>query len=183
MKIGTKYPELATWDAIDAACREFHPRRYLEIGVREGNSLLIALSATKLDQVALVDNWGGRFGGTNRGNHGHIERYLSALKFGGSVTYLDGNSKEMLPKLNGRAFDLALVDADHTAAGAAWDAAEAWEMLSAGGVMVFDDIAHPDHADLLPVWEAFLAERLEATELFRVTDRPYGVAAARKGGA
>ncbi|HEX9659999.1 MAG TPA: class I SAM-dependent methyltransferase, partial [Rhodothermales bacterium] len=49
-------------------------------------------------------------------------------------------------------FDLMTVDGDHTARGASEDLRNVTTRLKLGGVLVFDDIAHPHHPDLRDVW-------------------------------
>ena len=43
----------------------FKPKRYLEIGVREGDSLKAILDFYRPTFVTLCDTWGENYGGTN----------------------------------------------------------------------------------------------------------------------
>ena len=121
------------------------PMSYLEIGVREGDSLKAVLFGHSLiGEIYLCDSWGPQYGGTGRGNHKHIEEFLKRMKYDGIVKFLDGDSKYMIPTLY-KLFDLILVDGDHSMAGAKIDLINCWKLLKDDGYLVFDDIAHKSH--------------------------------------
>jgi len=53
-------------------------------------------------------------------------------------------------------FDLITVDGDHSEEGAFDDLLNVIPHLNVGGILVFDDIAHPTHPYLLGVWKKTL---------------------------
>ena len=50
-------------------------------------------------------------------------------------------------------FEIIPLDGDHTEAGAFDDLKNVIPNLSVGGILVFDDIAHPSHPYLLNFWK------------------------------
>jgi len=128
---------------------------YLEVGVCYGHSLKVVLSQQFPDRLALCDTWGGEYGGEQFGGPTHIETLLRHEKYRRPVTFLNGNSHELL-KTVPELFDLILVDGDHSAAGAREDLEDCWSLLMPGGLLVFDDLAHPAHPELPEVFSAFV---------------------------
>ena len=93
--------------AAEAVC-------YLEVGVREGNSLqYVVQNASGLRRIVLCDTWGRGSGGTDRGSHAHIEKLLNELDYQGSTKFLDGDSGKTLPRLDEQ-FDLVHIDGGHS---------------------------------------------------------------------
>lgn len=121
------------------------PKSYLEIGVKDGDSLKATLLGhSNIRRLVLCDTWGGKYGGSGKGNHNHIQKFLERIYFDGEVKFLDGDSKYMIPTLNEK-FDLILVDGDHSYKGAYTDLQNTWKLLKDSGFLVFDDITHKDH--------------------------------------
>lgn len=129
-------------ELLQQSARVLQPVVYLEVGVNEGRSLAAVLQVCRPSMLILCDNWGSEFGGTGRGNHDHVEEMLR--DYSGSVKWLDGDSHMLLPQLR-ETVDLALVDGDHSAAGALADLQDVWPRLRPGGRLLFDDITHPGH--------------------------------------
>jgi len=147
-------------------CGNHPPLSYLEIGVREGDSLRAVLdSSPAIERVVCADNWGGSYGGTGRGGHGHIEEIVSRYGSGvQSLRFLDGDSKETVPTLAGQRFDLILVDGDHSWDGAAADLRNVSSLVGPGGFVLFHDIAHPLHLyldSLFDLWCSHYAEEID----------------------
>jgi hypothetical protein len=132
------------------------PKTYLEVGVRDGDSVFAALRGTNsITKLILCDNWGFVHGGTGRGSHDHIAAALKS-RYTGEVQYLDGNSGELLPTLQLRAADMSHVDGDHSMEGELSDLRLVWPRTRS--VMVVHDIYMPT------VWEAvstFLQETIK----------------------
>lgn len=158
------------------------PRRYLEIGVNEGYSLLAMITSLRLqyllhnpqeismplfDELVLADVWGRQYGGTGRGTHRHIENLLRTsnvdLK---TVHFLDGDSKKTVPAFfKSRAasvpIDVIYVDGDHSYNGARTDLENVLPHI--GKVLFFDDMYHPAHCvkDRLLELHRTMVERLK----------------------
>lgn len=159
---------------------QWMPRSYLEIGVREGDSLRLVLRGAghRLRRVVLADNWSATYGGTGRGSHAHLAAMAELA--GRDVRFLDGDSRATVPTLAER-FDLITVDGDHSAEGARADLENVLPLVAPGGRIVFDDVIHPAHAYLRGVGEAFLGKHPELT--LEVSDYavPHGVMVFRRG--
>lgn len=133
--------------------------RYLEVGVNEGGSLSVVVKHSEyLNHVFLFDNWLGTYGGTARGSHEHIDLLLNEFKFMGKRYFYDGNSSDNLPIMSANQADLALVDGDHSADGCWNDMKIVIEIVRPGGLMVVDDLWHPDHQELKNVVMRFERE-------------------------
>ena len=152
-------------------------RSYLEIGVREGHSLKVVLEHADIELLVLCDNWGGSFGGTNRGNHNHILPLVEGIS---SVIIWDGNSQECIPKSPLANFDLVLVDGDHSFLGALADLENCWIKLAIGGYMIIDDLSHPKHLYIEPLCHAFNLEHDDCELVEKETERGYGVCVFKK---
>lgn len=164
----------------DLAARE-EPASYLEIGVREGESLACVLPLPSLRKVVLCDTWGDSFGGTGRGSHEHLLGMLAPYEL--EVVWWDGDSKTMVPREGPkhRNLDLALIDGDHSIPGASRDLIEVWPLVRPGGVLVFDDVAHPAHPGLEDLFLKTVRRWGSKVQEFHVDrTRPHGVAWARK---
>lgn len=156
-------------------CLSGSPRRYLEIGTREGDSLRIVVqSSDSLERIVCADMWGTLYGGTGRGSHEHIERMLQLQLYVGDVRFLDGDSRQTIPTL-AEEFDLVLVDGDHSEEGGAADLANTWPLVARGGCLVFHDITHPEHRYLLGVWERFVDEHAGEIAHHGIITEGYGL--------
>jgi hypothetical protein len=155
-------------------------KRYLEIGVQEGDSLRIAIEHGDLEWITLCDTWGDTYGGTNRGGHGHINDILEEVGFDpGMCEFLDGDSKLLIPTLipHTTPYDLILIDGDHSLLGCLTDMENCWQLLRPGGIMIVDDITHPRHTYLVHCVAAFAIEKSCVT---RMTKQGHGVAILHK---
>lgn len=90
---------------------------YLEIGVQEGLSAIAVAKVNPSIGMTLCDTWGREHGGTGRGGPEHVERALMGVGHAGRRVYLNGDSKELVPRLTEQ-FDLVHVDGDHSHDGA-----------------------------------------------------------------
>jgi predicted O-methyltransferase YrrM len=175
--------ELAMWKTLRRLAEKHQPRSYLEIGVREGDSLKIVLDAAPVERLALADLWGGTYGGTGRGSHAHVQVMLAERAYAGDVAWLDGDSGTTIPAFAAAKpapFDMILVDGDHSDAGAGRDLENALRLLAPGGVLVFDDITHPAHAYLSDVAEAFGQRHVDELDKIAEDRAPFGVVAWKR---
>src|SRR5574337_1993257 len=170
------------WQSLHALLQDYgsahQPKSYLEIGVREGDSLLALLNGCSPERVVLCDNWGRGAGGTGKGSHAHIEALLNSLRdrpvrypIPTNVTYLDGDSHDLVKTLpKDQPFDFITVDGDHSQHGAKQDLEECWSLLAVNGLLFFDDVFHPIHPYLYQVAKDFEAHHYDAL-IIRVEHR------------
>jgi hypothetical protein len=154
-------------------------RRYLEVGCREGDSLRqIVANSPVLERIVVCDMWGPMYGGTGRGSSDHIQWMLNGLLYTGSRLFLDGDSKETVPTLR-EEFDLVLVDGDHSAAGALADLENCWPLVEIKGQLVFHDICHPAHRELMVVFTEYMSQQTDCAGIKTILEG-HGVAIAWK---
>lgn len=154
------------WDFVDlpllafAAARMLQPERYLEIGVRRGRSLACVLAASPTTVATGVDRWIRDYAGVANPGPEFVQHELeiSAHAVETSPHFIAGNSHEVLKSLEAESFDLITVDGDHTAEGAREDLEDSARLLRPGGMILFDDLQHPEFAFLKRTWTRFCAE-------------------------
>jgi hypothetical protein len=173
------------------------PRRYLEIGVNEGLSILAMVTCIRLnralaqkdplqpifDELVLADIWGNQFGGTGRGSHQHVDNLLRSVCVDpATITFLDGDSKKVVPAyLKARTckepFDAVYVDGDHSYVGAKTDLENTLPYV--GKILFFDDMYHPAHCtrDQLLNLHRSMVERLKRDFYVFVNRHWFGFAA------
>lgn len=141
-------PGMDLHEALRAACKLISVVSYLEIGVDGGGSLNTVLCEGIPTRIVLCDIWNPEYCG-----HGDAKPVVMGILqyFQTDALFLDGNSKVMIPLLKEQ-FDLVLVDGDHSTEGATIDLMNAWPLVRAGGILVMDDIRHPDYPWLKAVW-------------------------------
>ena len=144
------------WYASAWVSEALQPESYLEIGVREGDSLKIVLQHAKPARIYLCDTYGTGYGGSGRGSHDHIAALIKEIGYGGEVNYLDGDSTVLVPRLPLESMDLIMVDGDHSATGAMADLENCYRLLRVEGCIIFDGITHPDHSELDLVGRQFV---------------------------
>jgi predicted O-methyltransferase YrrM len=146
---------LALHNILQSIAKQRRITAYLEVGVCYGHSLAAILKEQFPNRLALCDTWGGEYGGEQFGGPTHIEVLLQEKKYTRPVTYLNGSSHDLLKKYIGQ-FDLITVDGDHSAVGAREDLEDCWKLLLPGGLLVFDDLTHPSHPELITVYRDFI---------------------------
>lgn len=146
----------ALYPILDRAARESAPSSYLEIGVRDGASLVCVLTAhPHIDRLILADTWESAYGGSGRGSHQHISVLLAALDATKDTLFLDGDSKDTIPTLHERIY-MALIDGDHSDEGCLADLTNVFPLLAPGAILVCDDISNPAHPTLGKVVRDFV---------------------------
>jgi len=118
---------------------------YLEIGVREGDSMKAVLRNPAVRFAIGIDTWGNGAGGTGRGSADHVPVMLGPDA--NRVLLITGDSHVILPGLSHK-FDLIYVDGDHTLEGALADCNDCLPLLHDTGIMLVDDLDHPQHTYL-----------------------------------
>lgn len=112
----------------------------LEVGSYEG---LSTCALAQSGPVVCVDTWRG---GTDRmpdaDSFPTFQANLEAVGLWSNVTPIRGSSNDVLPRLaaEGRKFRLILIDADHSYEATKADIANAWPLLSPGGMLIVDDL-------------------------------------------
>lgn len=160
-------PDEIAYSTLETFVKLINPTSYLEIGTREGKSLLRVLKSDSkkyIKHLCICDTWGGEYGGSSRGNHNHIVKMLSDFGYQGTVEYLDGDSKILLPTATG-VFDLIFVDGDHSDAGCMIDMTNSLMKLKLNGIMVIDDIIHGHHLWLKETVTRFIVNNYDKIEI------------------
>ena len=166
------------YSALAEACWLLDPRSYLEVGVADGASVITVVdNSPSLSRIVLIDKWReGEWHG--RSGHGHIKPTLAGMGYAGDVLCLDGDSREVLPRLDPKMpFDLILIDGDHSPEAAARDLENAYPLMAPRGILVFDDATRPG---LPAVWSDFCRKH-PVRELLTVDDEIDAVALALHG--
>ena len=173
------YMDLLT--VLHAAAALLHPRDYIEIGVRRGRSMAVVASVAPECAIVGFDLWVADYAGMPNPGPDFVRGEMARIGHRGILELVSGDSRETLaPFLRrdpDRAFDLATVDGDHSAAGAADDLALVLPRLRMGGLVVLDDIAHPAHPQLRSVWDHAVAADPRFAS-FAYDEIGYGVAFA-----
>lgn len=159
----------ANWRYIDlltilqATAQALQPRNYLEIGVRRGRSLAVVAAAAPACDLFGFDLWMQDYAGMPNPGPDFVRCELQKFNHLGQLALISGDSHQTVPDFfqqhPGVEFDLITVDGDHSEAGARLDLETVIPHLSIGGVLVMDDIAHPQHRYLERVWDELLGDK------------------------
>jgi predicted O-methyltransferase YrrM len=147
-----------TYQVIAWAALRLHPRRIMEIGTRNGGSLVQLLSLYHRHdemQVVCFDLW------HEIGSPGSVRRNLRRLNIPvGVVEFIRGDSRQTVPAFKQKRpdarFDYILVDGGHEREVARRDLQNVAELIDPGGILIFDDIG-PESYQLIDVWREFQA--------------------------
>jgi predicted O-methyltransferase YrrM len=161
-----------TWMVENWLGAEMQPRRVLEIGTRNGGSLVALLRPYKsYDGVKVVcfDLW--REIGSPKKVRSNLEYMGIPTDF---IEFVSGDSKVTVPEYArahpGERFDYVLVDGGHDHGTAATDLRNVEGLVDVGGVLVFDDISEASYG-LLPEWEEFKRRNGDRFAYFEVMHR------------
>ncbi len=178
-----------SWGYIDlltvlyAAAKILKPENYLEIGVRRGRSLGVVSSACPSVNIFGFDLWLSNYAGMENPGPDFVTNEITRLGHSGLINLTSGDSKKTVPKFikdNPEVyFDLVTIDGDHSEEGAMIDLRNTLPKLKLGGVIVMDDIVHPQHKYLSDVWKNVIG-RNKSFDSFMYSDIGYGVAWAVK---
>jgi hypothetical protein len=125
---------------------------YLEIGVREGDSLKVMADLPCVRIAVGIDTWGLDSGGTGRGSPWHIPPFIGASME--KVILLSASSHHILKGFV-HGFDLIYVDGKHDEPDAKEDLEDCIKLLKPNGIMIADDADHPKHPYLRGVFVEF----------------------------
>jgi hypothetical protein len=109
--------------------------RYLEIGVFEGRSAIWMLEN-------VLTHPGARLTALDVFADDLEDRFVNNIKksgFDDKVEILKGKSQETLRHLPRESYDIIYIDGSHRAKHVFLDAALSWDLLKAGGLLIFDD--------------------------------------------
>lgn len=158
---------IPAWEPIVRGL-EGRPSRLLELGSFEGMSACFLLWRLPQAELTAIDTFAGvgeysAYGISTSELEDTFDRNV-ALVDASRVRKLVGGTHHVLPVLldEGRLFDLVYVDAGHRALDVIADASLSWQLLTPGGVAIFDDYgAVPGQTDPLlrptPALDAFAA--------------------------
>lgn len=156
-----RYIDLLT--ILQATAQALQPRNYLEIGVRRGRSLAVVAAAAPACDLYGFDLWMQDYAGMPNPGPEFVRSELQKFQHRGRLELISGDSHQTVPQFfqqhPGMEFDLITVDGDHSEAGARLDLETVIPRLSVGGVLVMDDIAHPQHRYLEQVWDELLGDK------------------------
>jgi predicted O-methyltransferase YrrM len=173
------YADLLTF--LHAAASLIQPRSYLEIGVRRGRSLAMVSAVAPTCGIAGFDMWMPDYAGMPNPGPDFVTNELAQLGHQGPLELISGDSHETVPKFFDEypdtRFDLINVDGDHSEDGARADLVTVLPRLAVGGVIVLDDITHPQHEYLETVWDEVIGTDSRFSSA-KYRDLGYGVAVA-----
>jgi SAM-dependent methyltransferase len=167
-----------TWMVENWIGAEMSPRRILEIGTRNGGSL-IALLKPYRDYTGVkavcFDIWTDPDKRVNRGSPKKVQGNLRHMGIPSDfIEFISGDSKVTVPEYvrthPGAKFDYVLVDGGHDHETAAADLQNVEGLVAPGGVLIFDDISEVSYG-LLPEWEAFKMRNGDRFDYYEVMHR------------
>jgi predicted O-methyltransferase YrrM len=180
-RFGDHWAYLDIVNVLFAASTLIQPRNYLEIGVRRGRSMSAVVRGSPAVNVTACDMWIPGYAGMDNPGPAFVQHEIKKHGHTGTIQFINGDSHVVLPKLFKEnidlKFDMITVDGDHSDKGALDDLDTVIPRLEMGGVIVFDDIAHPLHPTLLGVWREALKKHAGLCG-FEYGELGYGIAFA-----
>lgn len=146
-------------DLLNFLAREFQPETYIEIGVRRGRSLACLMAENPDTKCYGFDLWISNYAGQDNPGPEFVADQMLAAGAGRKPTLIVGSSSKTVPEFfrNHPPADLITVDADHTYIGAKRDLDICFANLAPGGMLIFDDIYHPQFPELAGLWNEYKA--------------------------
>jgi len=173
------YNDLLT--ILHAATTLLKPESYLEIGVRRGRSLAVAATVCPTINIYGFDLWMENYAGMENPGPDFVAKELKNMGHTGQLTLVSGDSQKTIPEFMKNNpdlyFDLITVDGDHSEEGARIDLKNVLPRLKEGGVILLDDITHPQHQYLNDVWDEVIGQDDRFISM-KYTALGYGIAFA-----
>lgn len=160
---------------IHAYASLMQPTWYMEIGVRRGRSLAAAYTACPSLKSVGFDLWLADYAGASNEGELFVRREVAQATDDADMEFITGNSRETVPDYLNRpacpdGFDMITVDGDHRVEGARIDLENTLPKIAPGGILLFDDIIHPDLPHLAGVWRNAIANFPQYTVYTNTTD-------------
>lgn len=135
------------WDrVVTPHLRAIDRPRVLEVGAFEGRASTWFLGNFALLNLTVIDPWAFTDGATDE----TFSRFShNVSQFSDRVTVMRGTSK-LMRTLGDCEYDVIYVDGEHTSAAVMHDAVLAYELLKAGGLLIFDDYLGGDKSVKYP---------------------------------
>lgn len=173
------YADLLTF--LYATALFAQPRSYLEIGVRRGRSMAVVASVVPHCKLVGFDMWVQDYAGMPNPGPTFVQKEMAKVGHRGELELISGDSHQTVPAYLAanphQYFDAINVDGDHSLEGARADLEQVLPRLSEGGVVVLDDIVHPQHPYLETLWDEMIgADSNYSSAKYRALG--YGVAVA-----
>jgi len=180
-RFGQQWHYMDITNVLYAASKTLQPYNYLEIGVRRGRSVCTVVRGCPSVNIVAFDMWIPNYAGMENPGPEFVQSEIIKHGHSGAITFINGDSHETVPEYLSKnpdiLFDLITVDGDHSKEGALEDLFNVIPRLSMGGVLVFDDISHPDLPHLIEVWHEALYE-FRYLSGYEYTEMGYGIAFA-----
>ena len=149
------YADIVT--SLHALTKNINIENYLEIGVRQGRSMLVVTRNAPDSDIYGFDLWVENYIGIDNPGPDYVEKQLRDFGHKGKIEFISGDSKKTIPKFFKEKpdlyFDLITVDGDHRIKGAKIDIRNVVKRLKVGGMLVFDDVSSPHHPYLNNLWK------------------------------
>jgi predicted O-methyltransferase YrrM len=179
-KFGEDWEYLDITNTLLAASELVQPTNYLEIGVRRGRSMAMVAAGHPMVNVFGFDLWQQDYAKMKNPGPEFVVSQMKEIGHVGALKLVTGDSHTTVPDFlksqPNLKFDLITVDGDHSDNGARSDLETVLPRLAIGGMLVFDDVAHPAHPNLLKVWRKVISSCPFPIQTAEFTGLGYGVA-------
>lgn len=176
-----RYADLT--NVIWAVSKILQPQYYLEIGVRRGRSMAMVAATCSTCEIAGFDLWIDNYANVLNPGPDFVTSQLEQFNPNLRIELISGNSHASVPAYFQSHpdiyFDMITVDGDHSDEGARADLQDVLPRLKVGGILLFDDISHPEFPYLERVWHEEVASKKEFVS-WQFTEAGNGVAFAIK---
>lgn len=173
------YCDLLT--VLHAVTSVLQPQNYLEIGVRRGRSCAVVAASCPAVNIYGFDMWMQDYAGMENPGPDFVAQELKKIGHKGNLSLISGNSQQTVPEFFQKHpeiyFDMITVDGDHSEQGARLDLENCLPRLKQGGVILLDDIVHPQHRYLETLWDELITQNDQFSSI-KYSELGYGIAFA-----